>query len=81
MATEEAPYKVLKADDIFEVREYAPHILAEIVVDGDLEGAGSKAFRRLFRYIQKNGFTVWVNRSGPVTIPLLPHGLCVETRS
>jgi len=51
MATEEAPYKVLKTDDIFELREYAPQILAEIIVDGDLEGAGNKAFRRLFRYI------------------------------
>jgi hypothetical protein len=51
MAVEEAPYKVVTASGIFEVREYAPHILAEIVVDGDLEGAGNKAFRRLFKYI------------------------------
>ena len=51
MAIEEAPYKVLKSDGIFELREYEPHILAETVVDGDLEGAGNKAFRRLFRYI------------------------------
>jgi len=51
MATEEAPYTVLKSDDIFELREYPPQILAEIIVDGDLEGAGNKAFRPLFRYI------------------------------
>lgn len=51
MATEEAHYKVLKTDDIFELREYAPQILAETIVDGDLEGAGNKAFRLLFRYI------------------------------
>ncbi len=51
MATEEAPYTVIKNDDIFELREYAPQILAEIIVDGDLEGAGNKAFRPLFRYI------------------------------
>jgi len=51
MATEEAPYTVIKSDDIFELREYAPQILAEIIVDGDLEGAGSKAFRPLFGYI------------------------------
>ena len=51
MATEEAPYTVIKSDDIFELREYAPQILAEIIVDGNLEGAGSKAFRPLFRYI------------------------------
>jgi len=51
MATEEAPYTVLKTDDMFELREYAPQVLAEIIVDGDLEGAGNKAFRPLFRYI------------------------------
>lgn len=51
MAIEEAPYKVLKSNDKFELREYASHILAETIVDGDQEGAGSKAFRRLFRYI------------------------------
>ena len=51
MATEEAPYTVIKTDDILELREYAPQVLAEIIVDGDLEGAGNKAFRPLFRYI------------------------------
>ena len=51
MAIEEAPYKVIKTDDIFELREYAPQVLAEIIVDGDLEGAGNKAFRPLFSYI------------------------------
>lgn len=51
MAIEEAPYKVLISSDKFELRDYASHILAETIVDGDLEGAGNKAFRRLFRYI------------------------------
>ena len=51
MATEEAPFTVIKSDDMFELREYAPQVLAEIIVDGDLEGAGNKAFRPLFRYI------------------------------
>jgi len=51
MAIEEAPYNVLKTIGKFELREYAPHILAEITVDGDLESAGDKAFRPLFRYI------------------------------
>lgn len=51
MATEEAPYTVLKTDDIFELREYPSQILAEIIVDGNLEDSGNKAFRPLFRYI------------------------------
>ena len=51
MAIEEAAYNVVKRDDKFEIRDYAPHILAETVVEGDLEQAGNKAFSRLFRYI------------------------------
>lgn len=51
MAIEEATYKVLKTSGKFEIREYAPQILAEIVVEGDLEEAGNKAFRPLFTYI------------------------------
>ena len=51
MAIEEAKYKVVEKDNRFEIRDYAPHILAETIVEGDLEGAGNKAFDRLFRYI------------------------------
>ena len=51
MATEEAAYEVLVQDGKFELREYEGHILAETVVQGNLEDAGSKAFRRLFAYI------------------------------
>ena len=51
MAIEEASYNVLKKDNHFEIRDYAPHILAETIVEGDLEEAGNKAFNRLFRYI------------------------------
>ena len=51
MAIEEAKYKVLEKDNRFEIRDYAPHILAETIVEGDLEKAGNKAFNRLFRYI------------------------------
>jgi hypothetical protein len=51
MAIEEAKYNVLKKDDRFEIRDYAPKILAEIIVEGDIEQAGNKAFNRLFRYI------------------------------
>ncbi len=51
MAIEEAKYKVLQKENMFEIRDYASHILAETIVEGDLEGAGNKAFDRLFRYI------------------------------
>jgi hypothetical protein len=51
MAVEEAKYKVVEKDNRFEIRDYTPHILAETIVEGDLEEAGNKAFNRLFRYI------------------------------
>ena len=51
MAVEEAKYNLLKKDDRFEIRDYAPHVLAEIIVEGSIEQAGNKAFSRLFHYI------------------------------
>ena len=51
MAIEEAAYTVVKKSDVFELRDYVPHILAETIVEGSLEDAGNKAFRKLFRYI------------------------------
>ena len=51
LAVEEAEYTVLRADGAFELREYAPCIVAETVVDASFEDAGNRAFRRLFRYI------------------------------
>jgi hypothetical protein len=57
MATEEAKYTVVKKDDSFEIRDYTPHVLAEIIVEGELENAGSKAFNSLFRYISGDNHT------------------------
>ena len=57
MATEEAKYTVVKKDDSFEIRDYAPHVVAEIIVEGELENAGSKAFNSLFRYISGDNHT------------------------
>lgn len=54
MAIEEAKYEVVIKDSKFEVRDYAPHVLAETIVEGSLEDAGNKAFNRLFNYISGN---------------------------
>ncbi len=50
-ATEEAPYTLITRDGRFEVRDYAPQIVAQVLVTSDLESAGDQAFRPLFRYI------------------------------
>lgn len=51
MGVEEAVYTVEKTDGDFQVRRYAPQVVAETVVDASLEEAGNVAFRALFRYI------------------------------
>ena len=50
-AVEEAKYEVVKEDGRFEIRDYEPYILAEIVISNTLKQAGNDAFRPLFRYI------------------------------
>ncbi|WP_205686634.1 SOUL family heme-binding protein [Chromatocurvus halotolerans] len=72
MAIEEAKYTVRLAEKPFELRDYAPHIVAETVVSSDFEGAGSQAFNRLFQYIagnnrprQKIAMTSPVGQSAP----------------
>lgn len=68
MATEEAVYEVVKVEDSFEVRDYAPHILAETFVNGDFDEAGNNAFRRLFRYISgENRSQTKISMTAPVS--------------
>ena len=54
MAVQEAEYTVLLKEKAFELRHYAPQIVAETLVDGDFDKAGNKAFMRLFKYISGN---------------------------
>jgi hypothetical protein len=51
MGTEEAAHTVEKTDGDFQVRRYAPQVIAETVEEGTLEEAVNKAFRPLFNYI------------------------------
>ncbi len=51
ISIEEAKYEVVSKDENFEIRDYAPHVVAETVVEGTLENAGNTAFYRLFEYI------------------------------
>ncbi|SFI43724.1 SOUL heme-binding protein [Pseudomonas guineae] len=54
MAVEEAEYSVVLKENSFEVRNYAPHVVAQTLVKGDFDQAGSQAFSRLFDYISGN---------------------------
>lgn len=51
MAVEEASYVLISKDKAFEIREYAPHVVAETLVEGNMQNVSNKAFMKLFRYI------------------------------
>ena len=50
-AIEEPKYAVVRQYDGFEIREYAPYLVAEVVVPGPAEEAGNRGFRILAGYI------------------------------
>ena len=50
-AIEEPKYTVVRQYEVFEVREYAPYLVAEVVVPGPAGEAGSQGFRILAGYI------------------------------
>ena len=51
MALEEPDYKVLESTRDYEIRAYAPYIVAEVDVDAGAKEAGNRAFRVLAGYI------------------------------
>ena len=50
-AIEEPTYTVVQKTEVFEVRQYAPYLVAEVVVPGPASEAGSQGFRHLGGYI------------------------------
>jgi len=54
MATEEPQYQLLRKDGDFEIRKYAPMLIAETVVQGDMDTASSVGFRRIANFIFGN---------------------------
>lgn len=54
MAIEEPRFVVVERAERIELRDYAPMIVAETVVDGDLSGASTRGFRAIAGYIFGN---------------------------
>lgn len=50
-AVEQLEYETLRTEGPFELRRYDAHVLAEVEVRGDVEEAGNRAFRPLYRFI------------------------------
>ena len=69
MATEEPKYSVLEKEPPFEVRSYAPMIVAEVQVEGDLDEASSQGFRLIAAYIfGQNKVNEKIAMTAPVTV-------------
>ena len=68
MAIEEPEFEVLQSNDDYEVRMYAPHIVAEVDVEGDDGDPGRAAFRILAGYIfGDNEAETKMSMTAPVT--------------
>jgi hypothetical protein len=68
MATEEPEYRVVETYPEFELRRYAPYLVAETEVTGQFDGVGSQAFRILADYIfGKNRAQTKMEMTAPVS--------------
>ena len=56
--TEQQKYRVIKKFIDFEIRDYEPCLIAEVIVDGSMNQAGSYGFRPLFNYISQNSISM-----------------------
>jgi hypothetical protein len=69
LAIEEPKYTILEKSEPFELRSYAPRIVAEVKVDGDLDAASSQGFRLIAAYIfGKNQVSEKIAMTAPVGI-------------
>jgi SOUL heme-binding protein len=54
MAIEEPKYEVLLTDGPYEIRQYAPTLIAETIAAGDMDEASNKGFRLIADFIFGN---------------------------
>jgi hypothetical protein len=70
MATDEPEFKLTLKEDKFEIREYAPKIVAQVEVFGDFDDASSKGFKILADYIFGNNTSTDANSRIKMTAPV-----------
>ena len=69
MATEEPQFSILEKTSPFELRSYAPMILAEVKVEGNLDEASSQGFRLIAAYIfGQNQVSEKIAMTSPVVV-------------
>jgi hypothetical protein len=78
-AIEEPDYEVIRKIDDVEVRQYAPYVVAEAVLNASAEEASSQAFPILAGYIfGKNKGAKKFAMTAPVTQAAVPGGMRVQ---
>ena len=74
MAIEEPKFETVQREAKFEVRQYAPFIVAETWVEGDMDTASNRGFKRIADFIFGNNTTAQGAQSAKVamTVPVTP---------
>ncbi|MBK9348460.1 MAG: heme-binding protein [Burkholderiales bacterium] len=72
MAIEEPKFETVQREAKFEVRQYAPFIVAETWVEGDMDTASNRGFKRIADFIFGNNTTAQGAQSAKVamTVPV-----------
>ena len=69
MATEEPQFSSIEKSEAFELRAYAPQLVAEVKVEGDLDTASSQGFRLIAAFIfGQNQVSEKISMTAPVAI-------------
>ena len=68
MAIEEPRYDVIITQPPFELRHYAPTLIAQTIVDGDMDTASSQGFRLIANYIFGNNISVGSDQAAKIAM-------------
>ena len=68
MATEEPKYEVLTSQAPFELRHYAPTLIAQTLVEGDMDAASNKGFRLIADFIFGNNLAVGSEQAAKIAM-------------
>ena len=68
MAIEEPAFKIVLKAEAFELRQYAPILIAETLVEGDMDEASNKGFRKIADYIFGNNRSNQSGNSGKIAM-------------
>jgi pentatricopeptide repeat protein len=73
MAIEEPEFISIEKKDAFEIREYQPKLIAQVLVNGTFDSASSKGFRLLADFIFGNNKTNEGSKKIDMTAPVVTH--------